>query len=110
MPYRNLAGWTGTGAIFMAVAALLWRKSPILLSRSQLVVPLIVYLINFGFGAAITLVSLDQRYWIPTGIGVVLGVIPALALWWSAPVTLQDELAPIPVAAVTATPLEAVSK
>jgi uncharacterized membrane protein len=111
MPYRNLAGWTGTGAIFMAVAALLWRQSPPLLSRSQLVVPLIVYLVNFGFGAAITLVSLDQRYWIPTAIGVVLGVMPALALWWSAPVTLQDELTnPIPVAAVTATHLEAVSK
>ncbi|MBW4551971.1 MAG: carotenoid biosynthesis protein [Aphanocapsa sp. GSE-SYN-MK-11-07L] len=111
MPYRNLAGWTGTGAIFMAVAALLWRHSPILLSRSQLIVPLITYLVNFGFGAAITLVSLDQRYWIPTAIGVVLGVIPALALWWSAPISLQDELTdPIQVEALTAPPLEVVSK
>jgi uncharacterized membrane protein len=86
MPYRNLAGWTGTGALFMGISALLWRSTPPLkLSRSQLGLPLLVYLVNFAFGAIITVVSLDQRFLIPTAIGVVLGVVPALILWWLAP-------------------------
>lgn len=84
MPYRNLSGWMGTGAIFMSVAALLWGKTPINLSRSQLNVPLITYIVNFAFGAIITLVALDSRFVIPTLLSIALGVVPAIALWWMA--------------------------
>ncbi len=84
MPYRNLSGWLGTGALFMSVAALFWRKTTIDLTRSQLTVPLIVYLVNFAFGAVITLNQLDVRFWIPTAIGAALGVLPAIGLWWLA--------------------------
>ena len=51
MPYRNLTGWMGTGAIFISLAAFLWRQTPINLSRSQLTIPLLIYLVNFAFGA-----------------------------------------------------------
>jgi len=44
-PYQNYAGWFGTGALFMTVAAVLW-KTPIKLERSQLSLPLVVYLSN----------------------------------------------------------------
>ncbi len=84
MPYRNLAGWMGTGALFMSVAAFLWRKTPIKLERSELGLPLIVYLVNFAFGAIITVTSLDSRFWFPTSLAVLLGVVPAIALSWIA--------------------------
>lgn len=84
MPYRNLAGWMGTGALFMSVAAFFWRKTPNVLQRSQLSLPLTVYLINFAFGAIITITSLDSRFWFPTLLAVCLGVVPALALSWMA--------------------------
>lgn len=95
MPYRNLMGWLGTGVIFMAIAAGLWRGQLLKLTRSQLTVPLVVYLVNIAFGAMITVVQLDARYWIPTGISVLLGVLPAIALWQSVPTaifTLDKEL------------------
>jgi uncharacterized membrane protein len=108
MPYRNLLGWTGTGAIFMGVAALLWRNQPSpVLTRAQLTVPMLVYLVNFGFGATITLTTLDHQFIIPSGLGVLFGVVPALLCWWFAPT--QD---PAPAVAPTASPrsLEVASK
>jgi len=84
MPYRNLAGWMGTGALFMSSAAFFWRKMPIQLKRSELGLPLIVYLVNFAFGAIITVTSLDSRFWFPTSLAVLLGVVPAIALSWIA--------------------------
>jgi uncharacterized membrane protein len=84
MPYRNLSGWFGTGAVFMTVASLFWGKAPLNLSRDQLTVPLAVYLINFAFGAVITVAQLDARFWIPTALSAFLGVVPAIALWWIA--------------------------
>lgn len=94
MPYRNLAGWVGTGVVFMGVAALLWRGQRLVLDRAALTVPLIVYLVNFGFGAAITLTTLDSRYWIPIGLGLGLGVLPAFALWWTAGRTVATASTP----------------
>lgn len=92
MPYRNLTGWLGTGVVFMSVAALFWRTSA-RLTRSQLWVPLTIYLVNFAFGAVITVAQLDGRFWIPTAIGALLGVVPAIALWWLAtPVGTVDQL------------------
>ncbi|MBW4471779.1 MAG: carotenoid biosynthesis protein [Stenomitos rutilans HA7619-LM2] len=91
MPYRNLTGWLGTGALFMSVAALFWRNTSIVLTRPQLTVPLVIYLVNFAFGAVITVNQLDVRFWIPTAIGAVLGVLPAIALWWVAKPTVAIE-------------------
>ncbi len=85
MPYRNLVGWVGTGIVFMGVAALLGRKEPLGLSRSQLTVPLLVYLANFAFGATITLTQLDSRFMIPAALGVLVGVLPAMIFWWISP-------------------------
>lgn len=78
-PYQNYAGWFGTSALFMTVAALLWRKTPIQLERSQLWVPLIVYLSNFFFAAGL---SLAAGFAIPVSLGFVIGVVPAVGLWW----------------------------
>jgi uncharacterized membrane protein len=85
MPYRNLLGWVGTGIVFMGVAALLGRKEPLGLSRSQLTIPLCVYLANFAFGAIITLTQLDSRFMIPTALGGLIGVLPAVVCWWITP-------------------------
>lgn len=100
MPYRNLTGWLGTGALFMSVAAWFWRKSPLQVTRSQLTVPLVIYLVNFAFGALITVNQLDVRFWIPTAIGFLLGVVPAVALWWSA----QPKPTNLPVRSVLESP------
>jgi len=90
MPYRNLSGWMGTGLLFMGVAAFLWRRTPIILSRSLLTLPLMVYLTNFVFGAAITVVELDARFLLPTLLSVALGVIPAIAFWWRSNPSLKE--------------------
>ncbi len=91
MPYRNLTGWLATGAVFMSVAALFWRDPSTQLTRSQLLVPLAIYLANFTFGAVITVAQLDLRFWIPTAFSVLIGVIPTVALWWAAkPVVTAD--------------------
>ncbi|WP_202225237.1 gamma-carotene 1'-hydroxylase CruF [Okeania sp. KiyG1] len=92
MPYRNLLGWVGTGAIYMSVAAWFWRKKTISLSRQELNLPLITYLVNFAFGATITVVALDSRFLLPTCLSVVVGVIPAIALWWISPANQFSEV------------------
>ncbi|MDZ8108344.1 MAG: carotenoid biosynthesis protein [Nostoc sp. DedQUE12a] len=77
-PYQNYAGWFGTSAVFMSVAGLLWRKTSIKLQRSQLNLPLAIYLSNFAFAAGL---SLAGGFFIPVLLGSLLGVVPALALW-----------------------------
>jgi putative membrane protein len=88
MPYRNMSGWLGTGAVFMTVASLFWGTKPLNLTRSQLNVPLAIYLINFAFGAIITVTQLDRGFLIPTLISIVLGVVPAIGLWLFTPKVL----------------------
>ena len=78
MPYQNFAGWMGTGSLFMTVAAVLWRKTPIRLDRSQLSLPLVVYLSNFAFAAVMSWAS---GFWIPMLLGLLVGVAPVVALW-----------------------------
>jgi len=80
-PYQNYAGWFGTSALFMSVAALLWRKTPLQVERSQLSLPLAVYLSNFAFGGVISWVS---GFPIPVLLGLVVGVVPCIVLWWMA--------------------------
>ncbi len=81
MPYQNFVGWLGTGSVFMTVAAFLWKNNPIKLERSQLNVPLAVYLSNFGFA---TVMSLAAGFSIPVLLGLLLGVAPAVAFWLKA--------------------------
>lgn len=83
-PYQNYAGWFGTSALFMSVAGLLWRNTAIKLERSQLNLPLVVYLTNFAFAAGL---SLAAGFSIPVLLGLLLGVVPAVALWLSSSTT-----------------------
>ena len=77
-PYRNYLGWFGTSALFMGTAALIWGLKPIKLLRSQLVLPLVIYLSNFMFAAGL---SLGDGYFIPVSLGLILGVVPCVILW-----------------------------
>ncbi len=95
MPYRNLTGWLGTGVLFMTVAALFWGKVTLNLTRAQLTVPLAIYLLNFAFGAVITVAELDSRFWIPTAMSILLGVVPAIGLWGLSPSTVTVAVSPV---------------
>jgi len=101
MPYRNLSGWLGTGALFMTVASPFWQDKPLSLTRSQLVFPLVVYLVNFAFGAVITTLQLGSGFTLPTLLAVLLGVLPALVIFGLAPSRpLPSEVdSPVPVGA-----------
>jgi putative membrane protein len=78
MPYQNFAGWFGTGVVFMTVAALFWGKRAIVLSYSELNLPIAVYLGNFAFA---TVMSLAAGIWIPVSLGMLTGVAPAVICW-----------------------------
>jgi uncharacterized membrane protein len=90
MPYRNITGWLGTGAVFMSIAACFWGNEPLNLNRDRLNLPLTIYLLNFAFGAAITLAQLSSQFWIMMLLGVTLGAIPAILLWQSAPASSAE--------------------
>ncbi len=105
-PYQNYAGWFGTSALFISVAALFWtKKAPIMLTRSQLGLPLAVYLSNYAYAAVL---SCGVGFWIPVLLGLLMGVASALTLWWMAqpaliPVTAQTSASlnpEIPIKAV----------
>lgn len=81
MPYQNFVGWLGTGTLFMSTAAFLWR-SPKVLNRSQLKLPLAVYVGNFAYA---TVISLAGGIAIPVLLGILLGLAPALIMWQLAP-------------------------
>lgn len=83
MPLQNFAGWMGTGALFMTVAALLGGKnSQPVLTKQQLTFPVIMYLGNFTFALVL---SLSAGIYIPVLLGLLLGVAPVLGLWKLAP-------------------------
>lgn len=105
-PYQNYAGWYGTSALFMSVAALFWGNLPLRLERSQLSIPLAVYLSNVAFAAGIGLAS---GYWVPVSLGLLLGVVPALVLWWMAlPSTVSTVVEEAP--GISVTPVEVALK
>lgn len=85
MPSRNISGWIGTGVVFMTIASLFQRGDEYVYKREQLGLPVLVYVVNFLFGATITLVALDSRFVIPAMLSVAFGVIPAIAFWRVAP-------------------------
>ena len=106
MPYQNFAGWLGTGALFMGVAAILWRVKPLQLPNWDLELPLAVYLSNFAFA---TILSWSAKIYPPVFLGVMLGVFPILVLYEVAkkqsvvtPELTDRETAEIPVASVGA--------
>ncbi len=107
MPYQNLAGWMGTGAVFMSVATLIWKTKPAALPSLQLGLPLAIYLSNFGFA---TVLSLAAGIYLPIWLGIFLGVAPLLwcykmAVTSSSAVLVNSEVtnvssARVPVASV----------
>src|SRR5919199_2150610 len=92
-PSRNFAGWFATGGLFMSVAALFWKKTPIILSRQQLGFPLVVYVSNIAFSAVLTVFG--TGLWIPVVFTVLFGVVPAVILWWMAS-SAPEPIAPDP--------------
>ncbi|HEY9610177.1 gamma-carotene 1'-hydroxylase CruF [Allocoleopsis sp.] len=115
-PYRNFAGWLATGGLFMSVAAFCWKKTPITLSRQQLGFPLLVYISNIAFSAVMTVFGVGL--WIPIGLTLIFGVVPAVVLWWMGssvptPITVDSsettelttlQAKPVPMASVGALP------
>ncbi len=81
MPYQNFAGWMATGIAFMAVAAIAWRKRTLAMPQSDLHIPLMVYLGNFVFAMVM---SMAAGFWVPIGLGILLGVLPAVLCWQQA--------------------------
>ncbi len=73
MPLRNFVGWTLTALIFMAISRLIWRSDP-KTNRMPMEFPFVVYLVNSIFAMAL---SASVDLWIPIGLSIVLGVIPA---------------------------------
>jgi len=94
MPLQNFAGWMATGALFMTVASVLWgAKGHPLLNRNQLAFPLVVYVGNFMFGA---LLSIGAGIYPPIPLGLLLGIAPAVGLWWRSPQSKKPETTPTP--------------
>ena len=94
MPYQNFAGWFFTGLTFMAIAAILWRGNSrvVGLTRSELTVPLIMYVANFSFAM---LMSLAGGIYIPVLLGLLVGILPALLCWLAAPSASDETVAPL---------------
>ena len=84
MPYQNFAGWFFTGMVFMAVAATFWRGNDRLqgLTRSTLVLPLVVYIANFAFAM---MMSVASGIFTPVLLGLGVGAMPAILCWLATP-------------------------
>ncbi len=78
MPYQNFAGWFGTGALFMTVATLIWKVKPFNFPQSNLGLPLAIYVSNFAFAM---IMSLAAGIYTPVLLGLIVGLIPVLALY-----------------------------
>ncbi len=82
MPLQNFGGWMLTGGVFMLVANLLWGTQQPHLNREELKLPLLLYVANFTFALCM---SLGSGILAPAGLGILLGLAPALGMWWVAP-------------------------
>lgn len=78
MPYQNFAGWFGTGVVFMTAATFIWRTKPLRLPRTELGLPLAIYLSNFAFAM---IMSLAAGIYIPVLLGLVLGIAPLVVFY-----------------------------
>ena len=111
-PYQNYAGWFGTSALFMSVATIFWSKNlfsrqkndRVSLTRSQLTIPLIIYLSNIAYPAVL---SLAAGFTIPVSLSLLVGVTPALIIYATAKtervtnITMKTEI-PVPPLKVAA--------
>ena len=87
MPYENFTGWFGTGVVFMTVASLIWQTKPFKLPRTDLMLPLVMYLSNFAFAMVM---SLAAGIYIPVLLGLVLGIAPLLIFYQMATAESKD--------------------
>jgi uncharacterized membrane protein len=72
MPLRNLAGWFGTGLLFVAVGRLLWRER--VAPAAPVALPFVVYAVNVGWSMVL---SVSAGMW-PTALAaIVLALLPA---------------------------------
>jgi putative membrane protein len=98
MPYQNFAGWFGTGAVFMTVAALIWQMKPLTLPKQEYRLPLVMYLGNFAFAM---IISLAEGIYLPIFLGILTGVIPAILMYRLATTSVdslnQEEVELVPV-------------
>lgn len=78
MPYQNFAGWFGTGVVFMSIASLTWGNHVPAVRETDLNYPIAIYLGNIAFA---TVMSLAAGFWIPVGLGMLTGTIPAILFW-----------------------------
>jgi uncharacterized membrane protein len=102
MPYQNFAGWLGTGIVFMALGLGLWHRLGVSLEPTQSMnLPLMVYLANFAFA---TVMSLAAGFYVPIGMGLVTGMIPALLCWRAA--SQREASEAIQASSLLAQPLE----
>jgi putative membrane protein len=72
MPLRNLAGWFGTGLLFVAVGRLLWRErvAPV----APVTLPFVVYAVNVAWSMVL---GVSAGMW-PTALAaIVLALLPA---------------------------------
>ncbi|MGB2924329.1 MAG: gamma-carotene 1'-hydroxylase CruF [Limnothrix sp.] len=82
MPYENFSGWFGTGSIFMGIATFFWGDKDFDLSREQLFLPFAMYLCNFAFAIGM---SLGGGIVGPLPLGLILGLVPVVTLYYSIP-------------------------
>ncbi|ESA34667.1 c-1 -hydroxylase [Leptolyngbya sp. Heron Island J] len=101
MPYQNFAGWFVTGLTFMTIAAVSWRGNSRVhgLTRSQLTMPLIIYIANFTFAMVM---SLAGEIYPPVLLGLLVGVLPALLCWLAAPADSSVVMLPMGVSPLDA--------
>ncbi len=72
MPLRNLAGWFGTGLLFVTVGRLLWRERVAPVAPEML--PFVVYAVNVAWSMVL---SVSAGMW-PTALAaIVLALLPA---------------------------------
>jgi uncharacterized membrane protein len=89
-PILNFGGWMLTGSVFMLVSTILWGDRPLpVLTKQQLLFPVILYCGNFIFGLVL---SLSAGIYPPIFLGLLLGLVPVLSLWRLA-ADSQDDLA-----------------
>jgi putative membrane protein len=112
MPYQNFFGWFGTGALFMTVASLIWGKDnqPIL-NRQQIIFPSIMYAGNFMFAL---ILSFNAGFYVPALLGIVVGALPLVVLYFTTPNAEDDNeianpTANMPVVSVDASKIETIA-
>ncbi len=73
MPLRNLAGWFGTGLLFIGLSRAVWRAAPDP-KRIPTWLPFGMYAVNVLWAATL---SLSASLWLAAAAAIVLGLVPA---------------------------------